>query len=97
MTLSDGEMTAAGFKQLKLGKIVGTETYRWLIFTSGKGLVDGSFYRLPCWGCFTLDGKDIESHGVVPDVDVKLTVKDKNENKDPQLEKAIQIIKEELK
>ncbi|MGF1924883.1 MAG: S41 family peptidase, partial [Bacteroidia bacterium] len=37
-SLSDAEMTAAGFKQLKLGKIIGTETYRWIIFTSAKGL-----------------------------------------------------------
>src|SRR6202012_1855251 len=29
-TLSDGEMTAQGFKALKLGKIIGTETYRWI-------------------------------------------------------------------
>ena len=69
--LSDAEMTAAGFKALKLGTIVGTETYRWLIFTSGKGLVDGSFYRLPSWGCYTLDGKDIEKNGVAPDVYIK--------------------------
>ena len=57
-SLSDAEMTAAGFKALKLGKIIGTETYRWIIFTSGKGLVDDSFYRLPGWGCYTLDGQD---------------------------------------
>ena len=50
-SLSDAEVTAEGFKQLKLGKVIGTETYRWIIFTSGKGLVDGSFYRLPSWGC----------------------------------------------
>jgi len=34
-SLSDAEMTAAGFKELKLGTVVGTETYRWIIFTSG--------------------------------------------------------------
>jgi tricorn protease len=42
-SLSDAEMTSQGFKALKLGKIVGTGTYRWIIFTSGAGLVDGSF------------------------------------------------------
>ena len=44
-SLSDAEMTAQGFKALKLGKIVGNETYRWIIFTSGVGLVDGSNVR----------------------------------------------------
>ncbi len=97
MTLSDGEMTAAGFKALKLGPIVGTGTYRWLIFTSGKSLVDGSFYRLPSWGCFTVDGKDIEHTGVTPDYEVKNTVPDKDHGRDPQLQKAIQLIMEQLK
>lgn len=88
-SLSDAEMTAAGFKQLGLGKIVGTETYRWIIFTSGKGLVDGSFYRLPSWGCYTLDGKNIEKEGVKPDISVKTTFLDRLNNRDPQLERAI--------
>ena len=89
-SLSDAEMTAAGFKQLGLGKIIGTETYRWIIFTSGKGLVDGSFYRLPSWGCYTLDGKNLEKVGVQPHIKVKNTFKDRLEGKDPQLDRAIQ-------
>ena len=96
-SLSDAEMTAAGFKALKLGKIIGNETYRWIIFTSGKGLVDGSFYRLPAWGCYTLDGQDLEQTGVAPDIFVKNTVQDRMENKDPQLERAVKEILNDLK
>lgn len=96
-TLSDGEMTAAGFKTLGLGKIIGTETYRWIIFTSGEGLVDGSFYRIPAWGCFTLDGKDIEKTGVTPDINIKTSFVDRLENKDPQLDRAINEIMKQLK
>ncbi|WP_299453697.1 S41 family peptidase [uncultured Microscilla sp.] len=96
-SLSDAEMTAAGFKQLKLGKIIGTETYRWIIFTSGKSLVDGSFYRLPSWGCYTLAGKNLEREGVAPDISVKNTFKDRVEHKDPQLMRAIEEIKKQLK
>lgn len=96
-SLSDAEMTAAGFKALKLGKIIGTETYRWIIFTSGKGLVDGSFYRLPSWGCYTLDGKNLEKEGVAPDIYVKTSFTDRLEGKDPQLERAVQEILKELK
>ncbi len=88
-TLSDGEMTAAGFKALGLGKIVGTGTYRWLIFTTGLGLVDGSFHRLPSWGCYTLDGDNLELTGVEPDIRVDNTVKDRLEGADPQLDRAI--------
>jgi tricorn protease len=96
-SLSDAEMTAQGFKELKLGKIIGTETYRWIIFTSGKGLVDGSFYRLPSWGCYTLDGKDLEKEGVSPDINIQQTFVDKLNNKDPQLDKAIEEILKDLK
>lgn len=96
-SLSDAEMTAAGFKELKLGKIIGTETYRWIIFTSAKGLVDGSSYRLPSWGCYTLDGKNIESEGVSPDIYVKNTFTDRLEDKDPQLERAVAEILKDLK
>ncbi|HAS42841.1 MAG TPA: peptidase S41 [Microscillaceae bacterium] len=96
-SLSDAEMTAAGFKQLKLGKIIGTETYRWIIFTSGKTLVDGSFYRLPSWGCYTLAGQNLEKEGVKPDIFVRNTFKDRVDNKDPQLLRAIQEIQKQLK
>ena len=96
-TLSDGEMTATGFKALGLGKIIGTETYRWIIFTSGRSLVDGSFYRIPAWGCYTLDGKDIEKNGVVPDINVNTTFTDRLQNKDPQLDRAIEEIMKQLK
>lgn len=96
-SLSDAEMTAAGFKELNLGTVVGQETYRWIIFTSGKYLVDGSYYRLPAWGTYTLDGENLEETGVAPDVYIKNTFLDRQENKDPQLDEAVKIILKELK
>ncbi len=91
-SLSDAEMTAEGFKALKLGKIIGNETYRWIIFTSGMGLVDGSFVRMPSWGCYSLDGKDLEMSGVTPDIMVINSFEDKINGRDPQLDRAIQEI-----
>jgi len=96
-SLSDAEMTSAGFKALKLGKIVGNETYHWIIFTSGAGLVDGSFVRLPSWGCYTLEGKDLEMNGVQPDIKVINTFEDKINGRDPQLDRAIDEITKESK
>ncbi|WP_286755243.1 S41 family peptidase [Roseivirga sp. UBA838] len=96
-SLSDAEMTATGFKELGLGTIIGTETYRWIIFTSGAGLVDGSSYRLPSWGCYTLDGKNIEQVGVQPDIYVRTTFEDRVKGRDPQLEKAIEEVLKQLK
>jgi C-terminal processing protease CtpA/Prc len=96
-SLSDAEMTSQGFKALKLGKIVGAPTYRWIIFTSGAGLVDGSFVRLPSWGCYTLDGKDIEKTGVEPDILVPMNFVDRINKRDPQLDRAIDEILKQLK
>jgi tricorn protease len=96
-SLSDAEMTSQGFKALKLGKIVGNETYRWIIFTSGVSLVDGSSVRMPAWGCYSLDGKDLEKTGVQPDILVINSFTDKLEGRDPQLDKAIEEILKQLK
>ena len=93
-SLSDAEVTSNGIKELGIATIVGTETYRWIIFTTGCRMMDGSSLRLPAWGCYSLDGKDLESTGVKPDIYVKNTFKDRLEDKDPQLETAI---KEALK
>ena len=93
-SLSDAEVTSNGIKTLGLATIVGTETYRWIIFTTGASMIDGTTLRLPAWGCYSLDGKDLESTGVAPDIYVKNTFKDRLEDKDPQLETAI---KEALK
>jgi C-terminal processing protease CtpA/Prc len=96
-SLSDAEMTAQGFKALKLGKIIGTASYRWIIFTSGAGLVDGSFVRLPSWGCYTLDGKDLEKTGVEPDISVPMNFADRVNKRDPQLDKAIEELLKQIK
>ena len=96
-SLSDAEMTSQGFKALKLGKIIGNETYHWIIFTSGAGLVDGSFVRLPGWGCYSLDGKDLEATGVKPDILVINSFEDKLNGRDPQLDRAIEELMKQLK
>ncbi|MEO7307658.1 MAG: S41 family peptidase [Ferruginibacter sp.] len=96
-SLSDAEMTSAGFKALKLGTIIGNETYHWIIFTSGVGLVDGSTVRMPGWGCYTLDGKDLEMSGVQPDIKVINTFEDKLNGRDPQVDRAVDEILKQLK
>lgn len=95
-TLSDGEMTSTGFQALKLGKIVGAPTYHWIIFTSAKTMVDGSVCRLPSWGCYKLNGDDIEKTGVIPEIIVRNTIQDRTNGKDPQLDKAIEEIMAEV-
>jgi tricorn protease len=87
-SLSDAEVTSNGIQELELATLVGTETYRWIIFTSGVRLVDGSYVRIPAWGCYTLDGKDMEFSGVSPDIYIKNTFEDRINGRDPQLQRA---------
>ncbi len=90
VTLSDGEMTANGFKTLNRGPIIGNTTYGWLIFTTGAGLMNGGYFRLPFWGCYTIDGKDLETNGgVKPDIVVINDLNHELQNQDPQLDRAI--------
>ncbi len=96
-SLSDAEVTTTGFKELGLGTVIGEETYRWIIFTSGKRLVDGSYCRLPAWGCYSLDGRNLELTGETPDIRVKNKTEDKFKGDDPQLNRAIKEILKQLK
>lgn len=89
-SLSDAEVTSNGIQTLGLATVIGTETYRWIIFTTGATLLDGSYLRLPAWGCYSLDGKDLEVTGVKPDIYVKNTFEDRVKGRDPQLERAIE-------
>ncbi len=96
-SLSDAEMTAEGFDALGLGTIIGTETYRWIIFTSGKAMVDGSFTRLPAWGCFSLSGDNLELRGVAPHIAIHNGFHDRQQDADPQLNRAIEEALNKLK
>ncbi len=97
-SLSDAEVTSNGIKTLGIAKLVGTETYRWIIFTSSVRLLDGSTVRMPAWGCYSVvDGKDLENTGVKPDIYVKNTFKDRLDGKDPQLDAAIAEVLSQLR
>ncbi len=88
--LSDAEVFTNGFKELKLGKVIGTPTMGWIIFTTGTGLLDGSFMRVPHIGCYTLDGRDMENWGVPPDILVENAPAETIAGRDIQLERAVQ-------
>ena len=89
-TLSDGEMTTNGFKALKRGLVVGNTTYGWLIFTTSAGLLNGGSFRLPWWGCYTLDGRDLETMGgIAPDIKVVNDLSHSFGGQDPQLDRAV--------
>jgi tricorn protease len=94
---SDAEVFPDGFRTLKLGKTVGVATYGAVIGTGSYRLMDGSQIRTPGSGLWSVSGMNLENYGVPPDVDVDNTPDDFLAGRDAQIEKAVEVLKEELK
>ena len=94
---SDAEVFPDGFRTLKLGKIVGVTTYGAVIGTGAYQLMDGSTIRTPGSGLWNISGTNLENYGVPPDVYVDNTPEDFVKGRDAQLEKAVEVLQDELK
>ncbi len=93
---SDAEMFPAGFKALGLGKVVGVTTMGAVIGTGSYTLLDGSTIRTPGAGVWTVTGENMENFGVPPDVYIDNTPPDFVKGRDAQIEKAVEVLKQEL-
>jgi tricorn protease len=93
---SDAEVFPDGFRTLKLGKVVGVTTYGAVIGTGAYQLMDGSSIRTPSSGLWNVNGTNLENNGVVPDVYVDNTPEDFLKGRDAQIEKAVEVLKEQL-
>lgn len=96
---SGGDMMPYMFRFKGLGKLVGRTTMGILVGISGyPRLLDGGMVTSPNFGVFDLNGNYIiENEGVAPDVFVEQMPKELLQGKDPQLEKTVQILLEEMK
>ncbi|MBI3722141.1 MAG: hypothetical protein HY248_06265, partial [Fimbriimonas ginsengisoli] len=89
---SNSEMFPDAMRQRGLAKLVGMPTPGYVIWTSDFRLVDGTRARLPGSGVFRMDGTNMENHGEKPDVQVPLSPDDWVAERDPQLDKAIELL-----
>jgi Periplasmic protease len=94
---SDAEVFPDGFRTLKLGKVVGVTTYGAVIGTGSYRLMDGSQIRTPGSGLWSITGQNLENYGVPPDVYVDNTPEDFLKKRDAQIEKAVEVLKEEIR
>ena len=96
---SDGDLFPYGFRKLGLGKLIGTRTWGGIVGISGsKSFVDGQDMRTPFFTSYSTEGEwIIEGHGVDPDIVVDINPFEDYLGKDAQLEKAVEVLKEELK
>jgi len=94
---SGGDLLPWMFRKFQLGKLIGTRTWGGLVGTLGfPVLMDGGYVTAPNLAIWTEDGWIVENEGVPPDIEVEQTPAEVSKGRDPQLEKAIQVILEEL-
>ena len=88
-SLSDAEDFTEGYRTLKLGKVVGEPTAGWIIYTSGAGLIDGSFIRIPFTRITASDGSEMELHPRPVDIPVVRPIGESYTGRDSQLDAAV--------
>jgi tricorn protease len=93
---SDAEIFPNAFKTLGLGKVVGQATGGMVIGTTSTTLIDGSRFRLPRTGVFTVSGINMERQGVQPDVSVVTTPEELAKGSDAQLNKAVDVVMQDV-
>ena len=95
---SGGDMFPWLFKHNKLGPVIGTRTWGGLVGISGNpGLIDGGSISVPTFGFYETDGTwGVEGHGIDPDIEVIDDPAKMKDGRDPQLEKAVEVLLKEL-
>ncbi|MFB3854069.1 MAG: DPP IV N-terminal domain-containing protein [Vicinamibacterales bacterium] len=101
---SDSEVTPLGFRDLKLGTIVGTATNASVIATGSYALINGGSIRTPGSLVVSYDptkpnnyGINLENYGVEPDIWVENTPEDELKGFDRQLKAAVDEALKQLK
>lgn len=97
--VSCGEEFPHRFRDLKLGAVIGRRTYGGEVGSApGWPLADGGVVSVPNYGMWTPDGKwVIEGPGVEPDIDVQSDPNAFAQGKDPQLDKSVEWLLDQLK
>ena len=96
---SGGDYMPYMFRRAGLGLLIGKRTWGGLIGIGGyPQLIDGGSVTAPHFAFYTPESEwKIENHGVDPDIEVEFDPKLWREGRDPQLEKAVEVVMEALK
>ncbi len=95
---SDGDIFSHAFKLMKLGKLIGRRTWGGVIGIWPRNwLVDGTLTTQPEFSFWFQDvGWAVENYGTDPDIEVDITPQEYAAGRDPQLDKAIDVILREI-
>ncbi|MDT8401343.1 MAG: PDZ domain-containing protein [Bacteroidales bacterium] len=96
---SDGDLFPYRFQVNELGPTIGTRSWGGVVGYSGAiPLIDGGSIITPSYAPYDKDGKGfvIEGEGVIPDIIIENDPAELYRGKDAQLNKAVEVILEEL-
>lgn len=97
---SDGDLFPFRFRHYQLGQLVGKRSWGGVVGIRGSlPMLDGGYLNKPEYSRYDIEGKKwiIEGEGVTPDVIVDNDPAREFAGEDQQLEKALELIREELK
>ncbi len=97
---SDGDLFPYGFKHYKLGTTIGTRSWGGVVGITGSlPFIDGADLRKPEFASYSSEKSEwiIEGHGVDPDIVLDNDPYQEYMGKDAQLEKAIEVIRQQVK
>jgi tricorn protease len=96
---SGGDLMPWMFRRAQIGPLIGKRTWGGLVGIGGyPQLIDGGSVTAPHFAFYSPEGKwEVENHGVAPDIEVEFDPKAWREGRDPQLERAVQVVMEALR
>jgi len=99
MSGSGGDALPWYFRKAGIGPLIGKKTWGGLVGIGGyPELIDGGHVTAPRAAIYGLNGDwEVENHGVAPDVEVDLEPAAWRSGRDAQLEKAIEVVMQQLK
>jgi len=99
MSGSGGDALPWYFRKAGIGPLIGKKTWGGLVGIGGyPELIDGGHVTAPRAAIYGLNGDwEVENHGVAPDVEVDLEPAAWRAGRDAQLEKAIEVVMQQLK
>ena len=94
---SGGDLLPWMFRKLEMGTLIGRRTWGGLVGILGfPVLMDGGTITAPNLAIWTEEGFIVENEGVAPDIEVEQTPADVLAGRDPQLDKAIEVVMKQL-
>jgi carboxyl-terminal processing protease len=95
-TASGAEILAAALQEAKVGTLVGAKSAGNVAVATQVGLDDGSVLQITEQRFVSPGGAQLDGVGVTPDLPVDLTDDDLQNDRDPQLSKALEIMVQRL-